>query len=173
MIQLKSAVIGAGFVGRAHIEALRRLGVPIMGLLGSSPERGEATRALLRLPRAYRSLQELAEDPEVHVVHICTPNHLHFEQASVLLRAGKHVMCEKPLAMDSRQSAALLELAQSSQRVGGVTYKPPLLSALPGSPGAYQTRRYRRAPPSTRRLSSGLALACASEWSEYAQILPR
>ncbi len=122
MIQLKSAVIGAGFVGRAHIEALRRLGVPIMGLLGSSPERGEATRALLRLPRAYRSLQEVAEDPEVHVVHICTPNHLHFEQASVLLRAGKHVMCEKPLAMDSRQSAALLELAQSSQRVGGVTY---------------------------------------------------
>ena len=93
-----------------------------MGLLGSSPERGEATRALLRLPRAYRSLQEVAEDPEVHVVHICTPNHLHFEQASVLLRAGKHVMCEKPLAMDSRQSAALLELAQSSQRVGGVTY---------------------------------------------------
>lgn len=120
--QLKAAVIGAGFVGRAHVEALRRLGISLLGLLGSSPERGEATRALLGLPRAYHSLQELANDPELEVVHICTPNHLHFEQASTLLRAGKHVMCEKPLAMDTRESAALIELAKKMQRVGGVTY---------------------------------------------------
>ena len=122
MSQLKAAVIGVGFVGRAHIEALRRLAIPILGLLGSSPERAEAARSSLNLPRAYRSLQELAEDPEVDVVHVCTPNHLHFEQASTLLRAGKHVMCEKPLAMDTRQSATLVDLVQRQQRVGAVTY---------------------------------------------------
>jgi predicted dehydrogenase len=120
--QLKAAVIGAGFVGRAHIEALRRLAIPVAGVLGSSPERGEESRSSLRLPRAYRSLQELASDSEVDVVHICTPNHLHFEQASGLLKAGKHVMCEKPLAMDIHQSAALLDLAQKQRRAGGVTY---------------------------------------------------
>ena len=120
--ELRAAVIGAGFVGRAHIEALRRLGVPVTGVVGSSPERAEAARSSLRLPRAYRSLQELASDSEVHVVHICTPNYLHFEQATALLRAGKHVMCEKPLAMDTRQSAALIDLAQKQLRVGGVTY---------------------------------------------------
>ncbi len=122
MSPLQSAVIGAGFVGRAHIEALRRLGVPILGVLDNSPERSEATRAELRLPRAYRSLEELGADPQVNVVHVCTPNHLHFAQAAALLRAGKHVLCEKPVAMNTRESAALIELAREHKRVGGVNY---------------------------------------------------
>ena len=122
MSQLQAAIIGAGFVGRAHIDALRRLGVPVLGVLGSSPERSEASRSALKLPRAYRSLDELAADSEVHVVHICTPNHLHFEQALTLLRAGKHVMCEKPVAMTTRESAALIDLAREHRRVGGVCY---------------------------------------------------
>jgi len=95
-----AAVIGLGFVGRAHLEALRRLGIPVLGALGSSRERGEEARSALGFDRAYSSLQELAADPSLTVVHICTPNHVHFEQASTLLRAGKHVLCEKPLAMD-------------------------------------------------------------------------
>jgi predicted dehydrogenase len=98
------------------------MGVPVLGVLGSSPERSEASRAALKLPRAYRSLEELAVDPELDVVHICTPNHLHFEQASSLLRAGKHVMCEKPVAMTTRESAALIDLAREQQRAGGVCY---------------------------------------------------
>ena len=122
MSQLRSAVIGAGFVGRAHIDALRRLGVLLLGVLGSSPERAEASRAAMQLPRAYRSLEELAGDSEVQVVHICTPNHLHFEQAATLLRAGKHVMCEKPVAMTTQESAALVELARERRRAGGVCY---------------------------------------------------
>ncbi len=119
---LKAAVIGAGFVGRAHVEALRRLNVPVAGVLGSTPERTEEVRKLLGLPRAYTSLTELASDSQVDVVHICTPNHLHFDEATVLLRAGKHVMCEKPLAMNLRESASLVQLARSQQRAGGVTY---------------------------------------------------
>jgi predicted dehydrogenase len=117
--QLQAAIIGAGFVGRAHIDALRRRGVPVLGVLGSSPERSEASRSALKLPRAYRSLDELAADSEVHVVHICTPNHLHFEQAATLLRAGKHVMCEKPVAMTTRESAALIDLAREHEHVSG------------------------------------------------------
>jgi predicted dehydrogenase len=122
MPELRAAVIGAGFVGRAHIESLRRLGISITGVLGSSPERGKETCQLLGLPRAYESLQALAADPEVSAVHICTPNYLHFEEASTLLRAGKHVLCEKPLAMDTKQSAALVELARAQGRAGGVAY---------------------------------------------------
>jgi len=117
-----AAVIGLGFVGRAHLEALRRIGVPVRGMLGSSRERGEETRAAVGLERAYASLEELAADPAVSVVHICTPNHVHFEQASTLLRAGKHVLCEKPLAMDSRESEMLVKLAAQCKRVGGVAY---------------------------------------------------
>src|SRR4029077_808795 len=107
-----AAVIGVGFVGRAHVDALRRLGIPIRGILGSSKERGAESSQALGLERAYASLDELAEDSGVTAVHICTPNYVHFEQASRLLRAGKHVLCEKPLAMDSRESEMLVKLAR-------------------------------------------------------------
>lgn len=116
------AVIGVGFVGRAHVDALRRLGIPIRGILGSSKERGEESRKVLGLERSYASLEELAADSSVTAVHICTPNHVHFEQASKLLRAGKHVLCEKPLAMDSRESDMLVKIVKETRRVGGVAY---------------------------------------------------
>src|SRR5581483_4182307 len=122
MTKLQAAIIGLGFVGRAHLEALRRRGIPVAGLLGSSPERTKEACSTLGLDRAYASLDDLAQDASVDVVHICTPNHLHFEQASTLLKNGKHILCEKPLAMDTVQSAALIELARQQQRVGGVAY---------------------------------------------------
>jgi predicted dehydrogenase len=117
-----AAVIGLGFVGRAHLEALRRMAVPVRGILGSSAERtGELCKSL-GVEHAYASLDELAADRKVSVVHICTPNHVHFEQASKMLRSGKHVLCEKPLAMDSRESEMLVKLARDCGRVGGVAY---------------------------------------------------
>ena len=121
-MELHAAIVGLGFVGRAHLEALRRLGVPVHGVLGSTPERGRAARDSLGLPRTYESLEELAADASVEVVHLCTPNHLHFQEASQLLRAGIHVLCEKPLALDSRESAALVSLAKETGRIGGVAY---------------------------------------------------
>jgi predicted dehydrogenase len=122
MPELQAAVIGAGFVGRAHIEALRRLGIPITGVLGSSPARGKETAQSLGLARAYDSLDDLARDSAVDAVHVCTPNHLHYEQVSTLLRADKHVMCEKPLAMDAKESAELVKLARAQKRAGAVAY---------------------------------------------------
>ena len=122
MKNINAAIIGLGFVGRAHLEALRRLGITVQGVLGSTPERSKASRDALGLPRAYASLEELAADPSLHVVHLCTPNNEHFQEASQLLRAGKNVMCEKPLTLDSRESAALVSLARETGRVGGVSY---------------------------------------------------
>jgi predicted dehydrogenase len=119
---INAAIVGLGFVGRAHLEALRRLGVAVEGALGSSAERTKGQSETLRLPRAYDSLEELAEDHSVQVVHLCTPNYLHFQEASKLLRAGKHVLCEKPLALDSRESEALVSLAKETNRLGGVAY---------------------------------------------------
>lgn len=121
-MQLNAAIVGLGFVGRAHLEGLRRLAIPVQGSLGSSLERTKAACDSLGLPRAYGSLEELAADPSVQVVHLCTPNHLHFQQASQLLRSGKHVLCEKPLALDSRESAALVSLVKETGLVGAVNY---------------------------------------------------
>ena len=122
MHNLRAAIIGLGFVGRAHLEALRRQGIPVAGILGSSAERTEEARAMLGLDRAYKSLDELARDSSVNVVHICTPNYLHLEEATGTLESGKHVLCEKPLAMDTRQSSALVDLARKRNLAGGVAY---------------------------------------------------
>ena len=121
-MQPNAAIVGLGFVGRAHLEALRRLGISVRGVLGSTPERSKAASESLRLPRSYGSLEELAADDSVQVVHLCTPNHLHFQEASQLLRSGKHVLCEKPLALDSRESAALVSLLKETGLVGSVAY---------------------------------------------------
>jgi predicted dehydrogenase len=117
-----AVVAGLGFVGKAHVDGLRRLGIEVRGALGSTSESAAASCKELGLARAYASIDELAEDSEITVVHLCTPNHLHFSHASKLMRAGKHVLCEKPLAMDSRESELLVKLAKETGRVGGVAY---------------------------------------------------
>ena len=53
---LNAAIVGLGFVGRAHLDALRRLGIPVVGILGSTPERGKEAAEKLGLPRAFVSL---------------------------------------------------------------------------------------------------------------------
>src|SRR5260221_8740910 len=117
-----AAIIGLGFVGKAHLEALRRLGIPVRGILGSAPERTHEAVRELKLDHGYASLEELVRDPEVKVVHVCTPNYVHYDQAKVAIEAGKHVMCEKPLAMNTHESGALIELAKKQGGVGGVAY---------------------------------------------------
>jgi len=122
MKEIKAALIGAGFIGPVHLEALRRLGGSVTGVLSSTPASSARAARDLDLPRAYADLGELLADPEVQVVHITSPNRCHFEQASEALRAGKHVMCEKPLAMNARESAALVALARQAGRAAGVGY---------------------------------------------------
>jgi predicted dehydrogenase len=115
-----AAVIGSGFIGTVHIEALRRIGVTVHGLLGSSPERGADAAARFGVARAYGDLDELLADPDVDVVHVTSPNKEHFPQVMQILAAGKHVNCEKPLAMDIGESAELVRLAAEAQARGQV-----------------------------------------------------
>ncbi|HET8873748.1 MAG TPA: Gfo/Idh/MocA family oxidoreductase [Gaiellaceae bacterium] len=104
---LRAGVVGTGFIGAVHVEALRRLGVEVVGVVGSSPERA---RAQVLAP-VVESYEQLLGDERVDVVHLTTPNHLHYPQVKQALEAGKHVVCEKPLAVTSEQSAELVEVA--------------------------------------------------------------
>ena len=117
-----AAVIGTGFIGTVHVEQLRRIGVRVRGVLGSSPERGEARAQALGVDRAYSSLEAVLDDPAVEVVHVTSPNHLHVPQARQILEAGRHVVCEKPLAMAASDSAGLVELAERSGLVNAVNF---------------------------------------------------
>jgi predicted dehydrogenase len=101
---LRAGVVGTGFIGVVHVDALRRLGVTVAGVVGSSPERAAAKAAA----PVYDSYEALLGDESVDVVHLTTPNNLHYPQVKQALAAGKHVVCEKPLAMTSAESGELL-----------------------------------------------------------------
>jgi predicted dehydrogenase len=118
----RAAVVGTGFIGVVHVEALRRLGVEVAGIVGSSPGRAREKAAAEGLGRVYESLEALLEDATVDVVHLTTPNVLHHAQVAAVLAAGKHVVCEKPLALDSGESAELLALARASGLVHCTNY---------------------------------------------------
>ena len=123
MSKVGVAVVGTGFIGPVHVEALLRLDdVHVTGILGSNPEKSEAARRRLGLPKAYASLDEVLDDPAVHAVHLALPNVLHYEYARRTLESGRHVMCEKPLAMHAGESAALVGLAARSGLEAGVCY---------------------------------------------------
>jgi predicted dehydrogenase len=117
-----AAVIGTGFIGTVHVEALRRIGVHVVGVLGSTPERGAARADALGVPKAYASLEELLADDRVAAVHVTSPNDLHLGQAEAALRAGKHVICEKPLAMTADESARLVALAAETGLVNATNF---------------------------------------------------
>jgi predicted dehydrogenase len=108
--ELRAGVVGTGFIGAVHVDALRRLGVEVTGVVGSSPERAAAKR----LAPPYESYEALLADEHVDVVHLTTPNHLHYSQVKSALAAGKHVVCEKPLTLTAAESAELVALAEQS-----------------------------------------------------------
>ena len=115
-------VAGTGFIGPAHVEGLHRNGIRVLGLMGSTQEKAEAKAAELGIPRSYGSLDEMLVDPDIDVVHLATPNYLHHPHAKSALLAGKHVICEKPLAMTSAESAELVQLAAEKGLVNAVNF---------------------------------------------------
>ena len=120
--EIGAAVVGTGFIGVVHVEALRRLGVQVHGVVGSSHERAAVRSQELNLPPAYESFEAMLTDQRVDVVHVTSPNHLHHRHASAALRAGKHVVCEKPLAMTTSESTELLHIAEQSGLVHAVNF---------------------------------------------------
>lgn len=117
-----AAVIGTGFIGTVHVQALRRLGVNVLGVLGSSAARGAEAAQTIGVPKAYASLEVLLADDGVKVVHVTSPNQFHFSQVKQILAAGRHVVCEKPLTMTSVEAAELVALAKASNLITAVNY---------------------------------------------------
>ncbi len=122
MNKIKVGVVGTGFIGPAHIEALRRLpNVEVTALCEVNIELATAKAAQLGIERPCTFDQLLAME-DIVSVHVCTPNFLHFSQAKAALLAGKHVVCEKPLAKDLHEAAELVELARETGLVNAVHF---------------------------------------------------
>jgi len=119
---ITAGVAGTGFIGPVHVEGLRRLGVRVKGISSATAEMAEEARQQLNLEHAYADFDAMLSDEELDVIHLAVPNVLHYPMVKQVLAAGKHVMCEKPLAMTSEQGKELLELAKASKLKTGVNY---------------------------------------------------
>lgn len=123
MENIKAALVGLGFMGPIHIEALRRIGgVDITAVADSDPVKAERAARRWGIPRWYGSYKELLEREDFDILHNCAPNHLHFEINAAVLRTGRHIFSEKPLAVNTAQSKELVALAKRHGTINAVGY---------------------------------------------------
>ncbi len=122
MEEMRVAIAGTGFIGGVHAHAVRVAGGTVAGVLASTPERSVAAAERLGAARAYESAEALLADADIDLVHICTPNHLHAELAHRALEAGKHVICEKPLATTVDDATRLADLAAAGTLCAAVPF---------------------------------------------------
>ncbi|MGL4512140.1 MAG: Gfo/Idh/MocA family protein [Lacipirellulaceae bacterium] len=141
MAKIGAAIAGTGFMGWVHAEALRRAGVDLVGIVGINEADSMEAAARLGAKKAYKSYEELLADPDVTSVHIGTPNNLHCPMARQALEAGKHVLCEKPLALTSAEGAELIATAKA---------RPELVAAV-----NYNMRFYPLATEARERVRTG------------------
>ena len=112
MKAIRTAIIGTGFMGRVHLEAVRRLGfVEVVAIAGRNADAARRLGAGFSIPKIATDYRDLLRDPEIDAVHICTPNTQHFPMAKEALRAGKHVLSEKPLATSVAEGEELVAIA--------------------------------------------------------------
>lgn len=123
MNKIKVGVAGLGFIGPAHIEALRRLpDVEVVAVNDFGDEYARAKALSLGITTSYGDFQAMLSDTTIECVHICTPNFLHYPMAKAALQAGKHVVCEKPLANTVKEAEELVALAKQTGLVNAVHF---------------------------------------------------
>ncbi len=120
--ELRAGIVGTGFIGAVHARSALLAGGHLAGVAASSPERAADAARTLRAERAFASAEDLVVADDVDVVHICAPNHLHAPLAEAALAAGKHVICEKPLALDAASAQRLVDAAAASGRAALVPF---------------------------------------------------
>ena len=122
MNAINVAVVGTGFIGPAHIEALRRLpNIKVAALCEATAELAREKADGLGIERAY-TFDELLKQDDIACIHICTPNFLHYPQSKAALLAGKHVVCEKPLATKIEEAEELVKIAKEKGLVNAVHF---------------------------------------------------
>ena len=111
---IRTGFIGAGWADRVQIPIFRQAGLAVQAIAAAHPEKAQAVAARHQIPEVHADWRTLVESPSVDLVSICAPPALHLEMVEAALRAGKHVICEKPAALDTAQAEALLAAAQAA-----------------------------------------------------------
>ena len=123
MKRIGMGIVGVGFVGPHHIDAVRRLGyVDVVAVADMNEKLAREKADALHVPKAYGSYEALLDDPDIQVVHNATPNYLHYPVNAAAIARGKHVVCDKPLAMTAAEAKKLVDLATKAGIVHAVTF---------------------------------------------------
>ncbi|NLI22838.1 MAG: Gfo/Idh/MocA family oxidoreductase [Clostridiales bacterium] len=155
MRKLHAGVIGLGFIGPQHIDGIRRVpGADVLAVCGREEDNPAAVAERFDVPRAYRDWREMIADPDIDVVHNCTPNALHDEINRAAILAGKHVYCEKPLSDSAAQARDIWRLAVARGVAHGLNHQYRLNAPV-------QEMR--------ARLQNGLAGRPLFVWGRYLQ----
>ncbi|MDX6248375.1 MAG: hypothetical protein QOF10_1735 [Kribbellaceae bacterium] len=119
--RLRVGIVGGGFMGRVHGRSALVAGAQVVGAVGSSPDRAAAAAEATGAEQGFATLDELLA-ADTDLVHVCTPNNTHLQVTLQALEAGKHVVCEKPLATSAKDATGLLAAAQEAGRIGTVPF---------------------------------------------------
>ncbi|MCL5985496.1 MAG: Gfo/Idh/MocA family oxidoreductase [Actinobacteria bacterium] len=122
MKRVKAGIIGMGFVGPIHLEALRRLGFVDIAIAESNYDRAKAAATKYGISEFYGNWNDLLNDSKIEVIHICAPNNLHYPIAKRAIELGKHVICDKPLTLNIKECEDLVNLAESKGIINVVTF---------------------------------------------------
>lgn len=124
MKKLKTAIIGLGYIGESHIEAVNRIGsCTLYGVFDANKELAKEKTEFYGIPKCYDSIDELLADPEIDVVHNCTPNRLHHEINCRVIKAGKNLFSEKPLCTTYKEAEELISVLKENPKVAaGVNF---------------------------------------------------
>ncbi|MBO5041955.1 MAG: Gfo/Idh/MocA family oxidoreductase [Clostridia bacterium] len=139
MKHINIGLIGFGFMGKTHLWSVKNLPffydlpftaeVAAVCASADHPERSEAVAKTYGIPRAADEAA-IIHDPTIDVIDICTPNPHHFETAKAALRAGKHVLCEKPLTVTAAEARELADLARASGLTCGTVFNNRYLAPV-------------------------------------------
>ncbi|HEX3074281.1 MAG TPA: Gfo/Idh/MocA family oxidoreductase, partial [Ignavibacteriales bacterium] len=123
MTKIKTGIIGSGFMGGAHAEALQRIGLAEVVAIASADKPSlDRVADTFNIQKRYADWKELLNDKDIQVVHNCTPNNLHFEINKEAIKAGKHIISEKPLTITAKQSEELLALLKEHKVVNAINF---------------------------------------------------
>jgi predicted dehydrogenase len=123
MKRIGMGIVGVGFVGPHHIDAVRRLGyVDVVAVADMNEKVAKEKADQLHVPKSYGNYEALINDPDIQVIHNATPNYLHYPVNVAAIEKGKHVVCDKPLAMTAAEARKLVDLANKAGIVNAVTF---------------------------------------------------
>ena len=120
---INTVIIGAGYMGKVHLETLMRIsGIQVKALADTNTENLKRIADKYRIAHITDDYKELPDNEEIEVFHNCTPNLMQFVINSAVIQANRHVLSEKPLAMDASQAKTFLDLALEQDVVSGVNF---------------------------------------------------